>query len=150
MIVSDAIVALVVAALPGATLWQRSDAAPAASDLVVFDGIVPPTPPERYVTVYIDDGTRVAGQVGQESTGRVFRWQVTCVAPDRPTCAWLAGQVKDGLVDARPVVDGWSPGMVEHTFAQLPRPDEQVQDRPVVFAVDTFRLVAEQLPPAGS
>lgn len=152
MTVADAIVALVVDALPaGAYLWQRSDTAPAPDDLVVFDGIVPPAPPDRYVAVYCDDGTRNAGQVSHESTGATFRWQTTCVAPDRQMAAWLAGRVKDGLVDASPVVDGWSPGLIEHTFAQLPRPDEQVLERAVVFAVDQFRLLAERLPaPVGS
>jgi hypothetical protein len=143
----DTILVMIVAALPGAYLWDSHNASvPNQDDLVVFDGIVPPTPPRRYVAVYIDDGTRDdAESVAHQSTSVTHRWQTTCVAPDRQMAGWLAGRVKDALVDARPVAAGWSPGLIEHTFSQLPRPDELVLERPTVFAVDQFRLLAERI-----
>lgn len=150
MTVADTIVGLVVGALPGAYLWEQTETSPPAGDLVVFDGIVPPTPPHRYVVVHADDGTRRAETVAHESTGATFRWQTTSVAPDRQAAAWLAGRVKDGLLDVSPTVDGWSTGLIEHTFAQLPQRDEQVLERPVLFAIDQFRLLAERLVAAES
>lgn len=136
MSVPAAILALVEAAVPGVT---------------VYDGRVPDStdtgdpPPERYVAVYADNGTREHGQVAHESTGRLYRWQTTCVAPDREMAAWLAGRVADALTDARPTAAGFACGLVEHSFSQSPRPDEQVQERPVVIAVDQYRLMAERL-----
>lgn len=153
MSIPDTILDMVVAALPGSYLWQsHNPQVPDFEDLVVFDGIVPPEPPRRYVVVYLDDGTRdAADMVAHVSSSFLHRWQTTCVAPDRQMASWLAGRVKDALVDARPVVDGWSPGLIEHTFSQLPKPDEQVLERPVMFAVDQFTLLAERLTePAGS
>jgi len=98
------------------------------------------------VAVYIDRGTRSAEAVDSVSTSRTWRWQVTCVAPDRGMAAWLAERVADGLVDVRPKVDGWVCGQIEHTFSQQPQADEQVQERPVVVAVDLYALLAEKLP----
>lgn len=151
MSMAAAILDIIVDALPGAYLWQQYSSPAPAADLVVFDGIVPPTPPTRYVVVYLDDGTRDHAQsVCHQSTSVTHRWQTTCVAPDREMAAWLAGRIKDALIDARPVADGWSPGLVEHTFSQLPQPDERVLERPTVFAVDQFRLLAERLAVVGS
>lgn len=151
MSVPDAILAMVVAALPGSYLWEQYSSPAPTADLVVFDGIVPPTPPDRYVVVYVDDGTRSdADSVCHQSTSVTFRWQTTCVGPDRAMASWLAGRIKDAIVDARPTVDGWDPGLIEHTFSQLPQRDEQVLERPTVFAVDQFRLLAERLAPVGS
>lgn len=145
MTMPDTIIGMHVAALPGAVRWDDSDGNPAANVLCVFDGIVPPVPPSRYVVVYADDGTREAGAVCAESTGAAFRWQTTCVAPDRQMAAWLASTIRDALTDARPTSDDWLPGQIEHTFSQLPRRDEQVMDRPVVYAVDTYSLQAERV-----
>lgn len=122
----------------------------AVDPVTVYDGRVPDgsvagEPPERYVALYIDNGTREHGQVAQESTGRLFRWQTTCVAPDRGMAGWLADRVADALTDSRPAADGFDCGLVEHTFSRTPRPDEQVQERPVVVAIDRYQLLAERL-----
>lgn len=156
MSVPDAVVALVVASLPGAALWQQADAPPPTDDLLVFDGIVPPNPPNRYVVAYVDDGTRTPGPgqtnapVCDESTADLYRWQITSVAPDRQMASWLATRVRNGLVDVRITVDGFVPGLIRHTFSQLPQRDEQVLERPVVFTVDQYRLHAERVPVLGS
>lgn len=157
MTIQDTILDLIVAALPDAYLWEHTaDLAPPVDDLVVFDGIVPPQPPRRYVAVYLDDGTRTPGPsrderpVCDESTSEVGRWQTTSVAPDRLRTSWLARRVRDALVDVRVVAEGYSPGLVRHMFSQLPQRDEQVLERPVVFAVDQYQLLAERVPVLGS
>jgi hypothetical protein len=141
MTVPDAILAMVRAAVPGVTVYDGR----------VPDGPQEETPPDRYVAAYIDPGTLDDGgienrKVAHQSTGLTVRWQVTSVAPDRQMAAWLAERVRDGLVDQRPTVAGWACGLIEHTLSRLPRPDEQVQERPVVVAVDQYQLLAERLP----
>lgn len=127
MTVPDAIVALVKAAVPG---------------VAVFDGRVGDTPPDRYVVVYPDSGTVKAVAACGESDSATFRWQVTSVAPDRQMAAWLATEVRDGTVDTRPVVAGWVCGPVGHNYGQLPQRDEAVAERPVVYQVDLYDLLA--------
>lgn len=133
--------------LPDAVLTMIRAAVPAVT---VYDGQVPDdqaagVPPERYVAVYLADPTRAADNVEHTSTGGTLRWQVTSVAPDRGMASWLASQIRDALVDARPTAAGWSAGLIEHTLALPPRVDEQVQERPAVVAVDQYVLLAEQL-----
>lgn len=138
MSLADAILDMIRDAVPGVTVYDGR----------VPDGPEQETPPERYVAVYLDPGTRTADNVAHESVATVHRWQTTCVAPDRGMAQWLADRVRDRLVDHQPSATGWNPGLIRHTFAQLPRPDEQVQERPVVTAVDQYALDAERLPAA--
>lgn len=144
MTVPDAVIAGIVAALPGAELWDgERELDP--GDLVVFDGIVPPVPPRRYVVVYADPGTVAALAVCARSDSATFRWQTTSVAPDRAAAHWLSTAVRDGTVDTRPAAAGWSCGPVRHTFSQLPQRDEQVMERPAVYAVDQYALLASRV-----
>lgn len=129
--------------LVAAFLQAIRDALPGVQ---VFDGQVLPQPPQRYVVVYPDIGTREADTVEHQSTSTTFRWQTTCVAPDREMAAWLAETVQNALVDTRPEVDGWSTGLVEHTFSLPPARDETVLERPVVVAIDRYQLLADRLP----
>lgn len=133
--IADVILQMIRAAVPGVT---------------VYDGRVPDSPdsgvpPERYVVLYVDTGTRSAETVEHRSTSETWRWQTTCVAPDRGMAAWLARRIGDALTDTRPAVAGWSCGLIEHTFSQLSTSDELVQERPVVSAIDQYRLIAERL-----
>lgn len=152
MSVPDAVLAEVVAALPGAVLWEQGPAAPHADELLVFDAIVPPQPPRRYVAVYSDDGHRTPGAgrsnaaVSGQSTSDVYRWQVTCVAPDRHMTVWLSGRIRDHLVDRRLSVDGWDAGLIRHDGGQRARPDETVLERPVIYAVDLYAVDTECVP----
>lgn len=132
--------------MPDAILAMVRDAVP--PDVTVYDGQVPEQPPDRYVVLYMDNGTRRAEGVEHQSTGRLFRWQVTTVAPDRGMAGWLAEAVADALTDQRPDVPGWSPGLIEHTHSRTPRADEQVLARTVVVAFDLYQLLAEKLPAA--
>lgn len=113
----------------------------AVLDVAVFDGAVPNTPPDRYVVVYADNGTLDALAACGESDSATYRWQITAVAADRQTSAWLADKVR-ATVDARPTVDGWECGPVQHTYSMFPQRDETVQERPVVYAVDQYSLLA--------
>jgi hypothetical protein len=143
--IPDAVLALIVSALPGATLWD--DEAPfAADDLLVFDGRVPPEPPTRYVVYWPDNGTRRALAVCGVSDDVMYRWQTTCVAPDRQMAAWLADRIQDGIVDTKPVVDGWVCGQIKHTYSQQPQHDETVMEKPVVYMGDLYELRAQRMP----
>lgn len=138
MSVPGAILAMIRAAVPGVTVYDGR----------VPDSGDPEIPPERYVAVYADHGTRAdplgEGRVDQEPTGAMFRWQTTCVAPDREMAGWLAGRVVTALAGKRPAAAGWHCGLIEHTFSQLPRPDELVKERPAVVVIDQFRVIAER------
>jgi len=114
-------------------------------DVAVYAGQVPKPPPERYVVVYADPGQLRSETVDRRSSGVTWSWQTTCVAPDRDMAAWLAMRVRDTLVDKRPAVVGWSCGLIEHTLTRFPQRDEQVLERPAVFVVDQYRLVAERV-----
>lgn len=143
MSIPDAILDLVVAALPDAYLWEgaSTDEIP-TDDLVVFDSSVPPTPPLRYVVFYPDIGTLNALAVCKRSDTATFRWQVTSVAPDGLRARWLAGTVRDAIVDQRPTADGWAPGLIEHTFSPVQARNEQVRERRVVYGADQYQLLA--------
>lgn len=137
----DAIIAKIVSALPGAYLWNGNDPIP-ETDLVVFDGIIPPTPPRRYAVVYIDDGTLSSLAVCGRSDTATVRWQVTAVAPDRQMASWISQRVRDNTVDTAPTADGWVCGPVNHVFSERPGRDETVAERPVVFKPDLYDLLA--------
>lgn len=142
MTVPDAVVAAIADALPEAEVWDGS--ALNDDDLLVFDGIVPPKPPRRYVVVYADPGTLSALAVCSESDSATFRWQVTSVAPDRQVATLLAVAVRDGIVDTRPAAAGWACGLVRHNYSSTPARDEQVLERPVVYQVDQYALLASR------
>lgn len=144
MTVPDEILALAAGALPGGYLWDQESAI-APDDLVLFDGRVGPTPPRRYAVAYMDPGTLKALAVCNQSDSATFRWQITSVGPDRQTAAWVAAKIRDGIVDARPVVAGWACGLICHNYAQLPQPDEAVAERPVVYQVDLYDLLATRV-----
>lgn len=129
-------------AVVAAVLQTIRDALPGVD---VYDAQVLATPPGRYVVLWPDLGTRSADTVEHRSSSTLFRWQTTCVAPDREMAAWLAETVQDALVDTRLSVDGWSPGLIEHTFGLPPSRDEAVLERPVVVAIDRYQLLADRL-----
>lgn len=146
MSVPEAVVQAVTAALPGAALYDP-DTGFDMDDLIVFDGIVPPEPPHRYAVVYADIGTLNALAVCSISDSAMFRWQVTSVGRDALEARWIAAQIRDGIVDTRPDPDGWACGLVRHNFAATPARDEQVMERPVVYLVDQYQLLASRLVP---
>lgn len=136
MTVPDAVVALIAAAVP--------------TGVVVYDGIVPTTPAERYVVAYVDPGTLTALSVASVSDDLMVRWQTTTVAPDAAAARWLAARVRDSIVDQKPTVDGWSCGQVSHTYSQTPQRDEAVMERPVVYLVDLYAVRAARVDESSS
>ncbi len=142
MSVPDAVIARIVAAIPGGVLAATDpDQVFPATQVPVYDGIIPTAPPTRYVVVYIDVGTRDALAACGTSDSATVRWQTTSVAPNGPMVRWVAEKVL-GSVDTRPVAAGWSCGPIQHTFSQRPQRDETVAERPVVYQVDQYELLA--------
>lgn len=141
---ADVIADLVTAALPGADKYQPGSAVD-DDDLLVFDRIILPKPPQRYVRVNADNGTRAALAVCSRSDSVTLRWQVDCWAPDGPMASWMAVSILDNLLDTRPVIDGWACGQIVHTYSQSPGPEETVMERPVVRALDQYKLLASRL-----
>lgn len=130
MSLAAAILASIKAAVPGVT---------------VYDGIVPDEPPDRYVVVYVDDGTLAALAVCNQSDSATCRWQTTCVAPDREMAGWLATRIRDNTVDTTPVAAGWTCGQICHQFSERPSRDETVQEKPVAFKIDLYDLLATRV-----
>jgi hypothetical protein len=133
--VNDALLALVAAAVPQVTVFDAG-----APD---EDGSEPV--PERYAVFWPDSGTPEKGQVSNQSRGRIYRWQVTAVAPDRGMAEWIATKIAAALEDQRPSIPGFSCGQIDHTFSLPVRRDEQVLSRRVIVAMDRYELLAEQI-----
>lgn len=122
----------------------------AAGDVTVYDGRVPEEPDARYAVFWPDIGTVRAAAVCGVSDDAVFRWQVTSVAPDRQQAAWLAERLRDAIVDARPIADGWVCGQIVHTYSQQPQHDETVMELPVVYMGDLYEVRAQRVPMGDS
>lgn len=122
-----------------------NNSTPGPGDIIVYDGTVGPNPPTRYVVVLGDPGSRGASTVEAVSRDRAFTVQCDCVvvAPYvAGDCRWLASKVQDALTDFRPVVDGLSVGLFEHSVGRRPVPDESVPDRHVWSSAQQFALLA--------
>lgn len=142
MTVPDAVLAQIVAAIPGGVLATTdTDQVFPPEQVPVFDGLIPAVPPSRYVVVYIDIGTRQALAACGSSDSAYVRWQTTSVAADGQMARWVADKVCDS-VDTRPVATGWSCGPIQHVYSQRPQRDETVAERPVVYQVDQYEVLA--------
>ena len=118
--------------------------------VLVYDNAVPDDgveaqPPERYVVVWMPSPTRGTESVSAQSTDRLTRWQITCVAPTRGMAGWLSERVCDALVDQTPDVDGWSCGPVRHLMSYQPETQDLVLARQAVAVMDRFELLAHDL-----
>lgn len=123
------------------------------SDVAVFDSAVTGIPPMRYVVLFAGPGRLDQGD-NVSAVNRDVRllFQVTSVAsrPDTtgsaaPLSRWLAQRVRDRLVGRRLEVDGLACGPIIHTLSNPPVVDEDIKDRPTVYAVDQFDLLADRL-----
>ena len=135
MAVNDAILAIITAAVPLVTVFDSGAPDEDSSEPI----------PERYAVFWPDTGTPEKGQVSNESTGRIYRWQVTAVAPDRGMAEWIATRIAAALEDLRPTIPGFSCGQIDHTFSLPARRDEQVLSRRAIVAMDRYELLAEQI-----
>lgn len=142
MSVPDGVLARIVEAIPGGVLAPTdTDQVFPAGQVPVYDGIIPKTPPLRYVIVYIGRGTREALAACNQHDSLYVRWQTTTVAPDGGQVRWLAGKVADS-VDTTPVAAGWSCGPIQDVYSQYPQRDETVAERPAVYQVDQYEVLA--------
>jgi hypothetical protein len=141
--VPDAVLTQIAAALPGGVVATTDpDQIFTDEQIAVYDGIIPKTPPLRYLIVYIDTGTlETLAACGQHDSAYV-RWQTTSVAPDAGMARWLAERSRDGTVDTKPTAPGWSCGPIAHVYSQRPQRDETVAERPSVFQVDLYEVLA--------
>lgn len=142
----DGILQRIVSAVPGAVLIRTRDSTEyGPDDVVIFDGIVPKTPPTRYAIVYMDDGTLDALAACNESDSATVRWQITSVGPTRQMASWVASTIRFGTVDTKPTVPGWSCGQIKHVYGDRPSRDETVGEIPVVFKPDLYDLYATRV-----
>lgn len=110
----------------------------------VFDAIVQGKPPAQYAAVYastahIDDDSLCTYGQG------VIRVQVTSVASGPGSlgqeCRGIAERVRDHLAGRVLIADDWRCGEIEHDYSNPPQRDEDVLDRPTVFATDGYRFL---------
>lgn len=142
MSVPDAVLERIVAAIPGGLLASTdTDQVFAANEIPVYDGIIPEAPPRRYVIVYIDIGTRQALSACGRNDSAYVRWQTTSVAPDGGQVRWVAEKVLNS-VDVTPMAAGWVCGPIQHTYSQRPQRDETVAERPAVYQIDQYEVLA--------
>lgn len=142
MSVPDDVLDRIVASIPGGVLAPTdTDQVFATDQIPVFDAIIPKTPPARYVIVYIDNGTRHALAACGQSDSAYVRWQTTTVAPDGGQVRWLGEKVLE-IVDSTPTATGWVCGQIQHIYGQRPQRDETVAERPVVYLIDQYEVLA--------
>jgi hypothetical protein len=120
------------------------------SDVAVYDAMVPGSPPARYVILFCGNGLRESSSVLGTSADLTQTFQVTSVTsrPDTastpaPLTRWLQAKVRESLTDKRFDVDGLACGLVRHVQSLPPVVDEDVKDRPTVYAVDQFEFLAD-------
>lgn len=117
------------------------------ADVTVYDGQVLANPPQRYVVVYGDIGSRVSTSTDGESRDQSYAVQCTCavIAPyGAGDCRFLASKVRDLLTGWKPTTDDVAPGQFEHTVNRRPVADESVPDRHVWESVQQFSLLADR------
>lgn len=116
-------------------------------DVTVYDGQVLANPPQRYVVVYGDIGSRVSTSLDGMSRDQAYSVQCNCVviAPYiAGDCRFLASKVRDLLTDWQPNTDDVVPGQFEHTVNRRPVADESVPDRHVWESVQQFSLLTDR------
>jgi hypothetical protein len=144
--VPDGVMARIVSAVPGGVLATTdTDQVFPEPQIAVFDAIIPKNPPSRYLVVYMGSGTLDALAACGASNSATVRYQINAVAPDRAMAAWLAEKARDNTVDTKPTADGWSCGPVRHVYGLPPQRDETVAERPVVFLIDQYELLATRV-----
>lgn len=137
--------------IPDAAVAAVRAALAAWSGVQVFDSIVTGNPAGQYVVVYPTSGELSSVDLDFTYDSGRFTFQVTSVAAGTSRslgqeCRGLATRVRDALVGQVLVVSGWACDPIEHDFSQNPQRDEDVLERPTVFAADGYVLNALRLP----
>ena len=111
----------------------------AVPGVVVYDGLVPDVPADRYIVLYAGNGTRQRLAVCDTADGGRWSWQVTSVAPTAAMARWLSAAVQGYHMVHRITASGWVPSPVAQDYGQpFPMRDEAVMERPVVYTVDQY------------
>lgn len=120
--------------------------------VVVYDGLVPETPPARYVVVYADDGQHRSETVCGKSDSVTLRATVISVGvvplqsnTPAPIARGLSRLVKRALLGVKLTDPDFACGPTEHEYGAQPQRDETVMDRAAVSISDLFRILASRL-----
>ena len=97
---------------------------------------------DRYAVFYASPGERRHEDLGHTSDRHVHRWQVTSVGATREQAEWVAVRCRDALVDARPNAPGWVCSLIEHESSGPIRRDDDLPERALFLAVDTYSVTA--------
>jgi hypothetical protein len=108
--------------------------------------IDPPTFP--YWVLFMDTGSDDQEKLCGTSNKTTFRWQVTSVGETDDAAEIVASKTSALLVDVRPVVAGWSPGLIRRVMSIPVRADKDVflpgSNLHPMYAVDSYELVSRK------
>jgi hypothetical protein len=131
------------------TLFPTPTVPPAPNDVQVWDGEVRGVPANRYVQVVVGNEVRSASSVDAVARDYLSRFTVQCVAtnpnsnfPVTALARNLGRKVRDHLVGRTLTVDGLVVGLIVHETSEGPFKDDDVADRPVMFVVDEYAVLA--------
>jgi hypothetical protein len=112
------------------------------------DGQVIDKPTFPYWVLFMDTGADEQERLCGSSNKTTFRWQVTSVGETDDSAEIVAGKTYGLLVDVRPVVAGWAPGLIRRVMSIPVRADKDVtlpgSNLHPMFAVDTYELVSRK------
>jgi hypothetical protein len=107
-----------------------------------YDGQVPNQPTFPYRVLYMDTGNERAERLCATSQRVDFRFQITSVALSAVGVGAVADASRAVLLDVRPVVAGWSPGLIRKEQTLLVREDRDVTDTATglhpMYSADTY------------
>lgn len=108
--------------------------------------IDPPTMP--YWVLFMDTGTDDQEKLCGASNKLTVRWQVTSVGETDDAADIVSGKTYALLADVRPVVAGWSPGLIRRVTSIPVRADKDVtlpgSNLHPMFGVDMYELVSRK------
>lgn len=112
------------------------------------DGQVIDPPVFPYWVLFMDTGTDDQEKLCGTSNKTTFRWQVTSVGLTDDAAEIVASKTYALLVDVRPVVAGWAPGLIRRVMSIPVRADKDVtlpgSNSHPMFAVDSYELVSRK------
>lgn len=112
------------------------------------EGQVIDKPVFPYWVLFMDTGSDDQEKLCGTSNKTTFRWQVTSVGETDDAAEIVASKTYALLVDVRPVVVGWSPGLIRRVTSIPVRADKDVflpgSNLHPMYAVDTYMLVSRK------
>jgi hypothetical protein len=117
----------------------------ADASLVVYDGVVPPSPSPPYCVVY-STISRPSEDPDNSANGKttvwVARWIIHCVGASASASRAVAQRVRTQLLDVRPTVSGLSCGLIRMEDDTQPPQRDETTGVLVMDSVATYRLRA--------